>query len=481
MSPLRLRTRLRVLIHRCRSWCLFASAALSIIPRGAAAQRETALLAAHVIPPPSAVRNTAAADSADAARLLAAVQRLARETNPLVRAAVAQRDAAQARATATGFVAPATLTAGLSEAPNGDPRQGNVRLEIGRELFSARRNRAERDVAAVRVQGAQAALRGVEREVDASILREVVRVSAWYSIASRLLSEDQLLAGADESVRSRFAVGEARYVDVLRLRTERLRVQTERAAAESELRAGRAALAGLLGVEAVSPGSVVDSLVGLRATDTDGGPIAAWRGVLATAPDVDTLLLMSADVQLADVAVREAQAQQTLGIAQRRAQVSASAGVQRIGQANNGPAFGPSLGFTMSLPFTASRATTLALQAGRSDVDASEASRRATRNAIRARLLIARERLNAARERLSVFDAALLRGAREERESALAAYRSGGLTLLDFVDFERALARAEIDRVRALLDAADAYADLLTGGGSASTGLAPTLTAPDRR
>ena len=50
---------------------------------------------------------------------------------------------------------------------------------------------------------------------------------------------------------------------------------------------------------------------------------------------------------------------------------------------------------------------------------------------------------------------------RQERESALAAYRTGSLSLLELLDFERALSRAEIERIRALVDAADAWADLL--------------------
>ena len=71
------------------------------------------------------------------------------------------------------------------------------------------------------------------------------------------------------------------------------------------------------------------------------------------------------------------------------------------------------------------------------------------------------DRYDAARTRIASFDAALLRGARDERESALGAYRSGELSLLELLDFERALARAEIERLRNRIDAADALADLL--------------------
>jgi outer membrane protein TolC len=62
--------------------------------------------------------------------------------------------------------------------------------------------------------------------------------------------------------------------------------------------------------------------------------------------------------------------------------------------------------------------------------------------------------------RLAVYSSALLAGARQEREGALAGYRSGELALIALLDFERALARAEIDRVRARIDAADALAEL---------------------
>ena len=88
---------------------------------------------------------------------------------------------------------------------------------------------------------------------------------------------------------------------------------------------------------------------------------------------------------------------------------------------------------------------------------------------------MARERYEAARERLAGYDATLLRAAGEERESALAAYRTGDLSLLELVDFERALSRAEIDRLRAGLDALTALTDLLSGAPSTegTTDLAP--------
>jgi outer membrane protein TolC len=83
----------------------------------------------------------------------------------------------------------------------------------------------------------------------------------------------------------------------------------------------------------------------------------------------------------------------------------------------------------------------------------------------------ARVRYEAARERLASFDVALLVGVREEREGALAAYRTGEVSLIELLDFERAIARVEVEQRLAMIDAAVALADLTSGAaGSADEG-----------
>lgn len=424
------------------------------------------------------------ADTLVPMRLLARLQAEASSRSPELAARRAQRDAARTRATATGFAQPLALSAGLSEAPNASLDQGNVRVEIGRELFAAPRLRAERAVAEIDVRTAEATLAAAERRVRLTAWRETIRAAGARIIAARLSAEDSLLAGAEEGVRARFSVGQSRYVDVLRLRTERLRVQTERAATVAESRAAVAALGGLLG-------RVGDPGIPHARRATDDAPLAAtldslststlvdaWRVVLPGDGRSDTLMdsvmATAGEVQLADAEVARAVAQRALATAARRPQVTASAGLQRIGQANNGPALGPSMAITISLPFTARRGNTLGAVADAERVTAMERSRTATLAAVRARIEGSAERFAAARERLAVYDAALLRGARDERESALASYRSGGLSLLELVDFERALARAEIDRIRALVDAATAWADLSSGGDSAAPPALPS-------
>lgn len=409
-----------------------------------------------------------AQDSARISRVLGELRVRAQAGSPTLRAAQGNIDLAAARAAAAGVIAPAFLTAGLSEAPAGNLDQGNLRLEVGRDLMTGPRRRAERTLAEVEVRAATIALSLEERRLAGVVLRDAIRAAGARRIALRLAGEDQLLAGTEEGVRGRFSVGQARYVDVLRVRTERLRVQGDRSAAVAEERVARAGLAAV--VAGTEPAGSLEAQIDTLASD---GLADAWRAILPTMPSLDSLLALTEPARLDAVGAARTAAARALLVAEQRPQVSAYAGIQRIGQANDGPTLGPSVGITVSLPFTASRSNRLTLAAATQGITTAGVVRDAALVEARARLEAARERYSAARARLEVFDAALLRGARDERESALAAYRTGSLSLLELLDFERALSRAEIERIRALVDAADAWADLL-GADESSDAHAPS-------
>lgn len=409
-------------------------------------------------------------DSVRVTRALERISDAVRIGSPTLRAARATRDLAVARAAAAGPSSPAFVSAGLSEAPARTLDQGNLRLEVGRDLMTGPRRRAERALADIDVRAATIAITLEERRLAGVILRDVIRAAGARRIAVRLAGEDQLLMGAEDGVRGRFGVGEARYVDVLRVRTERLRVQTSRSASLAEVRAARAGvIAVLTGTDAVDG---VDALLDSVATE---GLADAWRALLPPVPALDSLIALSEEAQLATTNAARVDATRALVLAEQRSQVSAYAGIQRIGQANNGPTFGPSLGVTMTLPFSAARSNRLALAAATQGIATAAIVREGAVIAARARLAAARERYGAALERLATFDAALLRGARDERESALSAYRTGSLSLIELLDFERALSRAEIERIHTLVDAADAWADLLgADDGSAARAFPPS-------
>jgi cobalt-zinc-cadmium efflux system outer membrane protein len=147
--------------------------------------------------------------------------------------------------------------------------------------------------------------------------------------------------------------------------------------------------------------------------------------------------------------------------------VEVSLGAQRF-VTEDGPTIGATLGASVSLPFTARRVNRLSSEAADRAVRAARVSRQAAVAEVRAALGSAVERYHTAREQLALYDAALLRGAREERESALASYRSGELSLLELLDFERALTRAEINRLRSRIAAVDALTDLVAGDGTSA-------------
>jgi cobalt-zinc-cadmium efflux system outer membrane protein len=415
--------------HRRRAWSILASAAALLLPVAVSAQEA---------PATNALRE--------------AVQR----TNPELAARRAAVAAARARVLATGYGDPLALSTEVEEVPDAVNLAGaSVRVEVGREFMAGGRRDAARALAATDVRAADASLAAAAARLDATVLRSLTAAAGWSAIARRLAAEDSLLVGAEEALTSRFSVGEARYVDVLRLRTERLRVQGDRAGALAEARAARVALHGLLG-----PVAGRDALIDDATAET--GPRLV---TLPPAPAPDSLLARSSAVLIAQAAVERARAGRTLTAAQQRPRFSGAVGLQRFGADEGGAGrMGVTLGGSMTLPSTARRASQAALASADAEIAAAMAELDATVGAVRAELAAALERYESARLRLSAFDAALLRGARDEREAALAAFRTGELSLIELLDFERALARAETERLRSMLDAADALADLYAAG-----------------
>ena len=395
------------------------------------------------------------------------------QSNPELIARRAAVAAAQARLDAAGFALPLVLSGEVEEVPRGFnvARAGSARITVDRELVSGGRRAAAWSLASADVAAVSAGLYVAEQRVMALGVQALTRAAGWSAIARRLEDEDSTLSSAEGSVRARFAVGGARYVDVLRLRTERLRVEAEQASAVTEARIARQALEALIAGRDALPSSAqvfLDSLIGERigaftAVDTAPGPARAQRVQLPPPPDIDSLLVASGVLRVLDASVTQAQAASQLLLANRRSRLTGFLGAQRFLGDGGNFTLGAVAGASISLPFTAGRANATAGAAAQSDVTAALAERSATLSSVRTELLAARARYEAARARFAVYNAALLAGAREERESALAAYRAGTLTLIELLDFERALAAAEIDRLTSRLDAATALTDLLTG------------------
>ena len=404
-----------------------------------------------------------------------------RQSHPELRARRAGLDLASARLRAAGWLPASTLSTEIEEIPSGlnVAQAASIKANVERELFAGSRLGAARAVAAAEVRVANIALATTERRLLATAAQALANATGGSAIANRLTGEDSLLVSAEVSVRARFSVGEAKYVDVLRLRTERLRVASDRLAALTQARLGRWSLIALVAgrysttlradsLMPVSPVAIalVDSILAART------PLIG-RLMLPVSSGAESLLVSTGRFATAEAEYTRAERARALTLAELRPRTSAILGAQRFVRDNGSFAFGPTIGASITLPFTARAATQAARAAAERELVLAAANRDAFLASARADLVAAQERYEAARARVIAYDAALLRGAREEREAALASYRSGDITLLELLDFERALARAEIDRIRGVVDATTALGELL-GGSLGASGNPPT-------
>ena len=417
----------------------------------------TLVLALAAFSPPASVGAQVPADPA-----IGALRDAIRRQSPELAARRAAVTASEARLRATGFAPAAVASAEVEEIPDvaNIPNAGTIRLDLSREFLSGARRSAERLLAETELQSARTAVEVTERRLVAVADAALTRVIGWTAIARRLAEEDALLTSAEGSLRSRFVVGDVRYVDVLRVRTERLRIQTSRATAVSEATMGLRTLEGLLGADSLGV-SVLRAMADSAALERRVALLST--SALLAAPAIDSLVARSATVLAAEADIARARAVHRLTLAEQRPRLGASLGAQRFQRDGDGFTLGPTIGASLSLPFTARRANAMASDAAQADIAAARAQYQAVVTTTRAALAAARDRYEAARIRLAVYETALLRGAREERSTALVAYTNNDLSLMELIDFERALARAEVDQLVARIEAAEALAALLGG------------------
>ena len=130
---------------------------------------------------------------------------------------------------AAGALGPALLSAEVEEVPDGFDvtEAGSIRLDLSKEVSGGGRRSAAQAQAREAVARARLELFLVERGLLAEAEGRLAHHLGFLAVAERLTAQDSLLAGAEQALTTRFAVGESRYVDVLRLRAERLRTRVE--------------------------------------------------------------------------------------------------------------------------------------------------------------------------------------------------------------------------------------------------------------
>ena len=383
-----------------------------------------------------------------------AVQRLVAllaAAHPDVAMARAAAAAAEALVPVAGARAPAELGIEVEEIGGVSPQ---LLLGLTQDWGVGAERRARRGGALAAREAAMARLRLTEAQATAAAARELAAWLGWADVALRLAAEDSLLADAEEALRARFSVGTARYVDVLRVRTERVRVQVERVGAVRESARARALL-----LARVRPGFERAADIAPLLDSVRVIPDAVFA--LPPLPDPESLLVAAGGMTLLDARFELARRGADLLRVRRRPSLVTGLGLQRF-STDRGATVGPTALVSVSLPFSVGGPGRAMPAAADALVAAAGAERSAALARLRGGLTVARERYAAALERLRLVDAAVLPGVREEREAALGAFRTGELSLLELLDFERGLARVVTERRLAVMDAAAALADMYT-------------------
>lgn len=385
----------------------------------------------------------------------AARYREALSRHPLLTSADARVRAAEARVgSARALRPPAALFMDAEELALGDPGGANLTAGLERDFIPGAERRALAALAEADYASVVAERDGLKLYLESRINRAFLEAAVHHRIAERLAEEDTLLHRAEATLNARFAVGQARYVDVIRLRTERLRVQADVLDARAQLASALLELAALSG--------------GIEAPILRALPLPMPR----MPTNIDSLMQQSPALRIAAVEQQRARATllSTSGSAARR--VTARLGVQRFAGEGGGSTIGPVLGAAVSLPSTNRRSVQLAMEAASQDTLAAVARVRAVQNTLLTEINTALQRISAVAERIAGVDQQLINAAREEREAALSAYANGELTLMELLDFERSLSRSEIQLLQSYDAAITAYdrVNQLLAGRDATTG-----------
>jgi len=376
---------------------------------------------------------------------MAALRDAERKGSPLLAAGSQDVAAARIRMANVATRGPVTVSLDLDEWNLTDPLSQTVAVVAEHEFLPKQLLHSSTARATALLSASEARLEGALIERMVELERHVAKAVLWRRIHARLAQEDSLLERASVTLSARFSIGDARYVDVIRLRTERIRVQTESADALAQSRAATRELVAIIG--AGSEALVNDAINSITTLPVPQAP--GIDGVIATAPVV----------RMAGAEIEMSRANLLTIRSEMAPRWTAGVGLQRF-DTGSGFTVGPALTGSLTLPSFQKSVRSASTLAAAHDTLAAGGRYAFVIRRLRGEVASVEERLSAARDRFQGVDVRLLAAAREERESAIISYASGGLQLSDLLDFERTLARAEIQRLQSYLDIVDAWADL---------------------
>ena len=311
---------------------------------------------------------------------------------------------------------------------NVDP-QHTVTLGQPIELGGKRQRRLDSARAASQVTAAE--LDDLRRQVVAQVKKAFTDLLVADAILNLTAASLRSLDEVERLQRIRAEKGDISELELTRLQLQRFAFERDLVDARQATVAARIALGLAMGRNTVPPDVVI---VG-ELTRPDGLPDAEdlRRRALDARPDL----------KAAEAARIRARADRELARANAWWDVTPQLEYQRIGSDNT-------FGIGVSVPIRVFDRNQGEVARTRAEIERAEANREATLQRVLAEVDTALNQVTSARDKLKLLNEVYLPKAQRARDTVEFAYRRGGVSLLDFLDAERAYRDTTLEHVRAL-------------------------------
>lgn len=364
--------------------------------------------------------------------------------HPALRAADREVDAAKARIGQAGaFEAPSlSYETGKRGTPvSADEHEVAVRLS--QELGAPGARGRAKSVARIERSIAEATRASLALRLRGDVTRAYRRLQADALSLRTLESLRRTASDLEQMVNARLRTGGARYLDVLRARSERVRIENDAIEGLRALREDRRSLNGLMARGAEEALEPADSLT--------YAPLADSLSNILSAAMADRPRLQAARLEI------ERGGSQIDLARGRMPSAMVSAGLDRV-PGSDSPGFGGEIALTLPFaPWTDRRARVSEAQASKGSAQARlEASQREVEGTLRNAFEAAR----AAERQVQQFDRILLADATDAIRTATQNYQTGQIDGLELFETLRTYRSIELESIRALLNYELARTDL---------------------
>jgi cobalt-zinc-cadmium efflux system outer membrane protein len=297
------------------------------------------------------------------------------------------------------------------------------------ELGGKRQRRVDSARATSRVTAAE--LDDVHRQVVAQVKKAFTDVLVADAIVSLTADSLKNLDEVERLQRIRAERGDISELELTRLQLQRFAFERDLMDARQAAAAARIALGLTIGRDAIPADVTVVGELTLR--DAPLAVEALRRRALEARPDL----------KAAEAARVRARADRELARANAWWDVTPQLEYQRIGSDNT-------FGFGFSVPLRVFDQNQGEVARTSAEIERAQATREATIQRVLAEVDTALNQVTSARDKLRLLRDVYLPKAQRARDTVEFAYRRGGLSLLDFLDAERAYRDTTLEHVRAL-------------------------------